>query len=128
MYCNLYEAWHNKGQLISKGLFLSFQFFQEMNEEFLFIFLEELKIPKRHFDFNWPLVVSKQWQPLSLKKILFWSQILDEDVSFHTLPLPRLINWKEVRIVWGWKVVFKIYFHQNITSSLGNRKPDFTVF
>ena len=53
-----------KGQLISKCLFGVFKFFQKMNEnnstggtivvrsDFFVGFLEESKIPKRHFEIN----------------------------------------------------------------------------
>ena len=59
---------HLKGQLISKCLFGVFNLSQNMNENkstwgitveksnFFVCFLGELKIPKRHFEINWPLV------------------------------------------------------------------------
>ena len=55
-----------KGQLISKCLLWCFQFSQKTQLEapyvvksnFFFVcFFGELKIPKRHFEINWPLVM-----------------------------------------------------------------------
>ena len=59
----------HKGQLILKMLFWCVQFFQKMNENnsiwgtivesnCFVCFLEEFKIPKRHFEINWPLANS----------------------------------------------------------------------
>ena len=60
-----------KGQLISKFLFGVFNSPKQMNEnnstwgtivvksDFYVRFLRELKIPKRHFEINWPLFYLK---------------------------------------------------------------------
>ena len=70
-YPSFNSSMTHKGQLISKCLFAIFNSSKKrlkkfdlptilrQVELFLFVFLEELKTPKRHLEINWPLVLSR---------------------------------------------------------------------
>ena len=68
---------HCKGQLISKGLFAILNSSKKRMKQFdlttmipqvdlfSFVFWKKLKTPKRHFEINWPLIISESHQTIS---------------------------------------------------------------
>jgi hypothetical protein len=84
-------------------------------ELFSFVFWENWRLPKRHFEINWPLICTL-YQTNTFQKLLFWSTVIhaaqdygiDLFLSPDSFPAPKIQIWKIWRPKWQkiWKLLW----------------------